>query len=113
MLDLFETGLECGAHQPRGIGRSEFEPRPEPAVFVVRGIGDELDAEMPAVGEADQQHRLRHPGVLDGSHRTAAEHRLEALPQLLSPVRPGEDVDVAAKGGQDLTLSRELPQHRS
>lgn len=69
---------------------------------IIRRVVSELDAEMPAAGKADNEHRLVDPRELDRPHRAAANDGLKAPGQLLAPVRAREDVHVAAKSDNDL-----------
>jgi hypothetical protein len=71
-------------------------------LVVVRRIVSEFDTEVSSTGKPDQEHRLLNPGMLDGSNRPTSEHGLKAPGQLLTPMRAGEDMHVAAESDHNL-----------
>ncbi len=90
MTGVRDLGKASGQHATHHDGRiagPKLKPGTEARLVVVRGIGGELDAQVPAAGKPDHQHRLGHPRMTDLGHR-AAEYGLETPPQLLPPVRP-------------------------
>jgi len=90
MRDLGEPGLEGGlVHGSRVIG-AQLEPGTQARLLVIGCIAGELDAEMPAAGKADNEHRLIDTRELHGPYR-AAQHRLKAAGDGLAPVRAREE----------------------
>ena len=63
---------------------------PRAGVIIVWCLAGELDAEAPAVGEPDDEHRLGDPGVLHRGDRPAPQGGLETPSQLLPPVWRGD-----------------------
>lgn len=100
MPDLRKSCVEGGLEQGSWIVSAQLEPRAETGVLVIRCLIGEFDAEMPAAGKTDNEHRLINARELDGPHRTAQE-RLKALNQFLAPVRAREDMHVTAKSDHD------------
>ena len=83
--DLGKSCVERGLEQGSWIAGTQFEPCAELGLLVVRRVVGEFDAEMPAAGKTDHEHRLVDARELDGPHR-AAQERLKALSQFLAPV---------------------------
>jgi hypothetical protein len=104
MLDLGQTGVQCGVHQGLGILGSQFQPGSQPGPVIVGGFLDELDAQVSAIGKAHQQHGFGHPGMLNRIDRPTAEHGIETPDQVLPAMWAGEDVDIVAERGHDLGL---------
>jgi hypothetical protein len=64
--DLRQPGIQHGLHRRGRVVGLQLQPGTEPTVGVVRGALSELDAEAPATGEPDDQHRLVRPREFDG-----------------------------------------------
>jgi len=101
MPDLGQSCFKGGlVHSSRVVG-AQLHPGPQTRLLIVGCIVGELDAEMTAAGEADNEHRLIDAGQLGGSYRVAQD-RLEAAGQFATPVRAREDMYIAAKVDHDV-----------
>jgi hypothetical protein len=55
---LGEACVQRGLQHGSRIVGAQFKPGTEPGMVIIRGVVGELDAEMPATGKADHEHRL-------------------------------------------------------
>jgi len=69
VVHLGQPRVERGPHDGSRILGAQFKPCPEPWLIIVRRLVGELDAEAPAIGEPDDEHRLGDPGILHNGHR--------------------------------------------
>ncbi len=100
--DLHKTCVQRGLQHCRRVVRAQFKPCAEPGLLIIWCVVGELDAEMPAAGKADDEHRLADARELDRPRRAAANDGLKSPGQLLAPVRAREDMHVAAESDHDL-----------
>lgn len=83
--DLHKACVQCRPQHGSWVVGAQFKPGAEPGLLIIWRLVGELDAEMPAAGKTDDEHRLIDARELDGPHR-AAQERLKALSQFLAPV---------------------------
>ncbi len=97
MRNLSEARIERGLPHGGRFAGAKFKPRAEPGLLIIRrGVG-ELDAEVAATRETDEQHGIRYARVIDRPHEAAAHDPRKALGQFFAPARSGEDVGVVAE----------------
>ena len=68
MPDLSEACVQRGPKHSGGLAGAKFKPRAEPGLVVIRRVFGELDTEVAASGETDEQHGLLYTRVIDGLH---------------------------------------------
>src|SRR2546429_8959118 len=96
MLDLGQACLERRLeHSSRVVG-AQLQPGTQTWLIVIGCVAGELDAEMSAAGETDDEHRLIDARKLNAPYR-AAQDRLKAPSELLAPVWARKDMHVAAE----------------
>jgi hypothetical protein len=104
MLDLDKTCVQGCPKHGRWVVGAQFKPGAETRLIIIRCVVGELDAEVPATGKADHEHRLVDAWELDRPHWAAATDGLKTSGQFLAPVRAREDVHVAAESDHDLAV---------
>jgi hypothetical protein len=101
MLDLGKSCLEGGLEHGSRVVGTQLKPGPKTRLLIIGCLVGELDAQMSPAGKADNQHRLIDARKLNGPYR-AAQDRLKAAGQFPAPVRPREDMHIAAKSDHDV-----------
>jgi hypothetical protein len=113
MLDFGKFGLERRLEHRGWVVGAQLKPGAQARLLVIGCFVGELDAEMSPAGKADNEHRLIDAGKLNGPYG-AAKDGLKALSQFPAPVRPHEDMHIAAKSDHDVAglscRSRSHPQ---
>jgi hypothetical protein len=117
MLDLGKSCLEGSLEHGSRVAGAQLKPGTQTRLFVIGCLVRELDAEMPAAGKADNEHRLIDARKLHGPDQ-AAQDRFKALGQFPAPVWPREDMHIAAKSDNDvadpfLPISESSAEHCS
>ena len=69
---LGKTCVQGGLQHGRWVVGAQLKPGAKTGLLIIRCVVGELDAEMPATGKADNEHRLVDARELDRPHRAAA-----------------------------------------
>jgi hypothetical protein len=109
-VDLHEACVHRNSQRRSGIVRAQLKPGAEPRLLIVGRVVGELDAEMTAAGETDQEHRVVDTRILNHPHRTPADDGLKTPDELIAPLRSREDVHVVAKN--DHAVADPSTRHR-
>src|SRR5712691_1961253 len=75
--DLDKTCVQRGLQHGRWVVGAQLKPGAETGLLIIRCVVGELDAEMPAAGKADNEHRLVDARELDRPHWAAANDGLK------------------------------------
>jgi len=101
MPDLGKSCLEGSLEHGSRVAGTQLKPGTQTRLLIIGRIVGELDAQMSPAGKADHQHRLIDARKLHGPDR-AAQDRLKAAGQFPAPMRPREDMHIAAKSDHDV-----------